>query len=235
MNDQAANRLLKTLEEPPPFAHLILLAEHREEVLPTVASRCQARALRPLAAEAIARAPARRPSARSSRARRRRARGWRWATRAGARCSPARRAGAARRRRRAIVRAALDGETGERRWSDVAGGRQGAGAGAGGRSRRAVGEELELLPSKERSETSGKARTPGARVRAPSAHAGAGRDCGWPSCGCATSVCVRRARRSWCYAVDRHGGAGGRTRRAPAPAAARAASSWCARRACARR
>jgi DNA polymerase-3 subunit delta' len=41
MNDQAANRLLKTLEEPPPFAHLILLAEHREDVLPTIASRCQ--------------------------------------------------------------------------------------------------------------------------------------------------------------------------------------------------
>jgi DNA polymerase-3 subunit delta' len=41
MNDQAANRLLKTLEEPPSFAHLILLAEHREDVLPTIASRCQ--------------------------------------------------------------------------------------------------------------------------------------------------------------------------------------------------
>ncbi|MGA7705863.1 MAG: hypothetical protein WB998_13320, partial [Solirubrobacteraceae bacterium] len=41
MNDQAANRLLKTLEEPAPFAHLILLAEHREDVLPTIASRCQ--------------------------------------------------------------------------------------------------------------------------------------------------------------------------------------------------
>ncbi len=41
MNDQAANRLLKTLEEPPSFAHLILLAEHLEDVLPTIASRCQ--------------------------------------------------------------------------------------------------------------------------------------------------------------------------------------------------
>jgi len=41
MNEQAANRLLKTLEEPPSFAHLILLAEHYEDVLPTIASRCQ--------------------------------------------------------------------------------------------------------------------------------------------------------------------------------------------------
>jgi DNA polymerase-3 subunit delta' len=41
MNDQSANRLLKTLEEPPPFAHLILLAPSPREVLPTIASRCQ--------------------------------------------------------------------------------------------------------------------------------------------------------------------------------------------------
>ena len=41
LNDQAANRLLKTLEEPPPFAHLVLLAPSPREVLPTIASRCQ--------------------------------------------------------------------------------------------------------------------------------------------------------------------------------------------------
>src|SRR5271165_1726288 len=41
MNDQAANRMLKTLEEPPPFVHLLLLTDHREDVLQTVASRCQ--------------------------------------------------------------------------------------------------------------------------------------------------------------------------------------------------
>ncbi len=41
MNDQAANRLLKTLEEPPPFVHILLLAPSPREVLPTIASRCQ--------------------------------------------------------------------------------------------------------------------------------------------------------------------------------------------------
>jgi DNA polymerase-3 subunit delta' len=41
LNDQAANRLLKTLEEPPPFAHFILLAPTPRELLPTIASRCQ--------------------------------------------------------------------------------------------------------------------------------------------------------------------------------------------------
>ena len=41
MNDQAANRMLKTLEEPPAFVHLLLLTDRREKVLPTIASRCQ--------------------------------------------------------------------------------------------------------------------------------------------------------------------------------------------------
>jgi DNA polymerase-3 subunit delta' len=40
MNDQAAARMLKTLEEPPRFAHLILLTSRREDVLATIASRC---------------------------------------------------------------------------------------------------------------------------------------------------------------------------------------------------
>jgi DNA polymerase-3 subunit delta' len=41
MNDQAANKMLKTLEEPPSFAHLILLTDQLGNVLPTIASRCQ--------------------------------------------------------------------------------------------------------------------------------------------------------------------------------------------------
>jgi DNA polymerase III subunit delta' len=53
MNDQAANKLLKTLEEPPSFAHLILLAEHRADVLPTIASRCQQVRFDPLSSELL--------------------------------------------------------------------------------------------------------------------------------------------------------------------------------------
>src|SRR3954453_2573605 len=41
MNDQAANKMLKTLEEPPPFAHLVLLTNKPGNILPTIASRCQ--------------------------------------------------------------------------------------------------------------------------------------------------------------------------------------------------
>lgn len=54
MNDEVANRLLKTLEEPPPFAHLVLLSESLGRVLETVVSRCQLVRFGPLAPERIA-------------------------------------------------------------------------------------------------------------------------------------------------------------------------------------
>ncbi len=41
LGDEAANRMLKTLEEPPSFVHLILLTDRLVEVLPTIRSRCQ--------------------------------------------------------------------------------------------------------------------------------------------------------------------------------------------------
>ena len=41
MRDESQNALLKTLEEPPGFAHLILLSSEPEALLETIASRCQ--------------------------------------------------------------------------------------------------------------------------------------------------------------------------------------------------
>ena len=41
MNDEAANSLLKTLEEPPAYVVLLLLTDRPTQVLPTIASRCQ--------------------------------------------------------------------------------------------------------------------------------------------------------------------------------------------------
>jgi DNA polymerase-3 subunit delta' len=41
LGDEAANRMLKTLEEPPSYVHLILLTDRVTEVLPTIRSRCQ--------------------------------------------------------------------------------------------------------------------------------------------------------------------------------------------------
>jgi DNA polymerase-3 subunit delta' len=41
LHENAANRLLKTLEEPPARVHLVLVTDHLSEVLPTIRSRCQ--------------------------------------------------------------------------------------------------------------------------------------------------------------------------------------------------
>jgi DNA polymerase-3 subunit delta' len=47
-NDNAANALLKTLEEAPSYAVLILTADNPEQLLPTIVSRCEVLRLRPL-------------------------------------------------------------------------------------------------------------------------------------------------------------------------------------------
>jgi len=49
----AANALLKTLEEPPAYAHLILLAQDADVLLPTIVSRSQQIVLRPLATDIV--------------------------------------------------------------------------------------------------------------------------------------------------------------------------------------
>lgn len=54
MNDEVANRLLKTLEEPPSYVHLILLTDQLGRVLETVVSRCQLVRFDPLPADRIA-------------------------------------------------------------------------------------------------------------------------------------------------------------------------------------
>ena len=56
LNDAAENALLKTLEEPPPYALLILTAEDAETLLPTTVSRCQQVSLTPVPAPTIAEA-----------------------------------------------------------------------------------------------------------------------------------------------------------------------------------
>jgi DNA polymerase-3 subunit delta' len=55
MTPEAANSLLKTLEEPPPRNLLILTAESSRELLPTIVSRCQAIPFYGLAVETCAR------------------------------------------------------------------------------------------------------------------------------------------------------------------------------------
>ncbi len=52
-NDPAANALLKTLEEAPSYAVLILTADNPEQLLPTIVSRCEVLRLRSLTIEEI--------------------------------------------------------------------------------------------------------------------------------------------------------------------------------------
>jgi len=52
-NDNAANALLKTLEEAPSYAVLILTADTPEQLLPTIVSRCEVLRLRPLRVEEV--------------------------------------------------------------------------------------------------------------------------------------------------------------------------------------
>ncbi len=53
MNPNAANAFLKTLEEPPPTSRFILIAPDKYAVLPTISSRCQNLAFRPLGRDTV--------------------------------------------------------------------------------------------------------------------------------------------------------------------------------------
>ena len=53
MTREAANALLKTLEEPPGGTHIFLLVRHRSQLLPTLVSRCQSLRFDPLADDQV--------------------------------------------------------------------------------------------------------------------------------------------------------------------------------------
>jgi DNA polymerase III subunit delta' len=55
-NVEACNALLKTLEEAPSYAVLILTADNPEQLLPTIVSRCEVLRLRPLGIEEVRKA-----------------------------------------------------------------------------------------------------------------------------------------------------------------------------------
>jgi DNA polymerase III subunit delta' len=145
MNDQTANRMLKTLEEPPEFVHLLLLTDRREDVLDTIASRCQ-----PVRFDAI---PPARIAERLSDAEPERAQAC-----ARLALGDARRAawlageqGAALRDgAERFVRAALEGASDDRPWAGLLEVAKAAGMGAGERVQEEMARELELVPAKER-------------------------------------------------------------------------------------
>jgi len=147
MNDQAANRLLKTLEEPPSFAHLVLLSDRLADVLPTIVSRCQLVRFDPLPPAMIEAALiGSGVSPEQARACARLARGdAALATRLASPDGEALRGAA-----ETFARAALAGDTGGRPWLDLLEAARTAGATAGEQAAERLAGELELLPVKER-------------------------------------------------------------------------------------
>ncbi len=147
MNDQAANRMLKTLEEPAAFVHLLLLADRPEDVLATIASRCQRVRFDPPPSERIAAGLlARGIGAETARACARLALG-------DARLAEALAGEPGRVLRSAAeryVRRALAGETADRPWSELLEAARAAGERAGEQVKAAVAEELSAVPTKER-------------------------------------------------------------------------------------
>jgi DNA polymerase-3 subunit delta' len=147
MNDQAANRMLKTLEEPPDFVHLVLLSDRPEDLLPTIASRCQRVRFDPPPSERIAAGlTAQGVPEPTATACARLALGDAVLAAALAAEPGARLRAAAE----TYVRAAAAGESSGRPWAPLLDAARAAGERAGEAVKAAVAEELEALPSKER-------------------------------------------------------------------------------------
>ncbi|HLL92148.1 MAG TPA: hypothetical protein VK252_04350 [Solirubrobacteraceae bacterium] len=151
MNDQAANRMLKTLEEPPAFAHLILLSNRREDVLATIASRCQQVRFDPLPPAVIAQRLQhaqdgdRVPDEQACACARLALGDASLAARLAGAQGVALRAGAEQ-----LVRCAVSGATDERPWMGMLDVAKEAAASAAQEGGERLARELELLPAKER-------------------------------------------------------------------------------------
>jgi DNA polymerase III subunit delta' len=148
LGDEAANRMLKTLEEPAPFVHLILLTDRPAEVLPTIASRCQLVRFDAAPVDEVAAAiEAAGVPAETALACARLALGD--ATQARELSSEA--GVALRAAAESFARAALGGEAGERRpWLDLLQSVRGRGDLLRAELEARAAAELELIPRKER-------------------------------------------------------------------------------------
>jgi DNA polymerase III subunit delta' len=145
MNDQAANRMLKTLEEPAEFVHLLLLTDRLQDVLPTIASRCQHVRFDPLPSARIAASLQGIEPERAEACARLSLGDARLAARLASDQGQALRLGA-----ESFVRCAFAGKSSERRWTGLLEVAKGAGAAAGEQADERLERELELVPSKER-------------------------------------------------------------------------------------
>src|SRR6185437_5610680 len=145
MNDQAANRMLKTLEEPAEFVHLLLLTDRREDVLATIASRCQPVRFDPLPPQRIAQALSSTDPELAQACARLSLGDARLAERLASD-----RGGALRASAEGFARAVLSGRSGERPWLEMLEAARAAGVRSGEQEQERLASELELVPPKER-------------------------------------------------------------------------------------
>jgi len=150
MNDQTANRMLKTLEEPPSFVHIVLLTDRPQDVLATISSRCQPVRFDPLPSASIEEGLR---GAEAGEAGGQSAAAWARLALGDARLAAWLASGegrAVRASAESFVRGALRGDTAQREWTGLLDAAKAAGVSAGEELAGRVERELELLPSRER-------------------------------------------------------------------------------------
>jgi DNA polymerase-3 subunit delta' len=146
MNDEAANALLKTLEEPAAYVVLLLLTDRPGQVMPTIASRCQPVRFDALPSDKLAERLVEqgvKPDAATACARLALGDGDRalaLATGDGPKL---------RRHAEAMARAPLAGQSSARPWNAVLKDARARGAAAREEQEAALAEELQYLPKKE--------------------------------------------------------------------------------------
>jgi DNA polymerase-3 subunit delta' len=162
MNDATANRLLKTLEEPPRFAHLVLLSDRLGDVLPTIVSRCQLVRFEAPSPDALAAQLDRHgiPPHTAQAAARLALGDGRRALALALGEGPALRAAA-----EAFARAALHGTTASRPWAPLLKTAGAAGDAAAAETEAELVARLELLPAKEQARAKREAGEQGRRVQ----------------------------------------------------------------------
>jgi DNA polymerase-3 subunit delta' len=201
MNEQAANRLLKTLEEPPAYAHLVLVSDRKEEVMATIVSRCvhvrfdaltAPEIARGLIAEGSAQEPAALACARLA-----------LGDAARARMLASEDGRALRGASEGYVRRALGGETGKRGWVELLGVATAAGTSAGEQVQERLASELELAPSKERRKLEREAQEGRKRVERRARARALDSGLSLVELWLRDMMCAREGLRELVYAVDR--------------------------------
>jgi DNA polymerase-3 subunit delta' len=161
MRDESQNALLKTLEEPPGFVHLLLLSSEPEGLLETIVSRCQPVEFSPLSPSAVEASLGDEVAPDEAAAAARLAGG----DLERARFLVSDRGRAIRREAERCVTAALEGEADSAPWRDLLEGAESEGAEAEAMTREALAAEAESGAVRSGREVNEEAKRAGRRRR----------------------------------------------------------------------